>query len=125
SVHLRQVGRDRTGHGMLRSGISRLLSRRSGAGATRPFGRCRCASPAAFSGPADDGQNMSVDTLSDSFTTLPDLCARAARAYGDAVFIEDGRTLTFTEFDLLRRRIARAFIASGVEKGDRVMIWGP
>jgi len=68
---------------------------------------------------------MSVDTLSDSFTTLPDLCARAARAYGDAVFIEDGRTLTFTEFDLLRRRIARAFIASGVEKGDRVMIWGP
>ncbi|GIL01341.1 MAG: putative fatty-acid-CoA ligase FadD [Alphaproteobacteria bacterium] len=60
------------------------------------------------------------------FTTIPDLCARAAQAYGDDVAIEDaGVAISFVELDRLRRRIARAFIACGVARGDRVMIWGP
>ncbi len=60
-----------------------------------------------------------------TFTTIPDLCERAAELYGDAPAIEDGITLSFKEFNRLRKRVAAALIASGVQKGDRVMIWGP
>lgn len=61
-----------------------------------------------------------------SFSTLPDCCARAARVYGDAPFIEDGdRRLGFRDFDDQRRRFARALIASGIAPGDRVMILAP
>lgn len=69
---------------------------------------------------------MSADSPAWDFTTIPALCADAARAYGTQTFIEDrGVTLTFAEFDQLRRRVARAFMASGLVKGDKVMIWGP
>ncbi len=60
------------------------------------------------------------------FTTIPALSARAAETYGDATAIEDGGTrLTFAELDRERRRAAKAMIACGVKKGDRVMIWAP
>ena len=60
------------------------------------------------------------------FTTIPALCERAAEIYGDATAIEDGRKrLTFVELDAARRQAAKAFIATGVKKGDRVMIWAP
>ena len=61
-----------------------------------------------------------------TFSTIPALCARAAEIYGDATAIEDGETrFTFTELDAMRRRVARAMIAAGIAKGDRVMIWAP
>ena len=60
------------------------------------------------------------------FTTIPALCARAAETYGGETAIEDGTTrLTFVELDRERRRAAKAMIACGVRKGDRVMIWAP
>lgn len=60
------------------------------------------------------------------FTTIPALSARAAETYGDATAVEDGATrLTFAELDRERRRAAKAMIACGVKKGDRVMIWAP
>ncbi|GAA2813820.1 acyl-CoA synthetase (AMP-forming)/AMP-acid ligase II [Aminobacter aminovorans] len=59
------------------------------------------------------------------FTTIPDLCARAAQIYGTRTAIEDGIALTFMELDTARRRIAKAMIAAGVNKGDRIMIWAP
>ncbi|CAG0997498.1 MAG: AMP-binding protein [Rhizobiaceae bacterium] len=60
------------------------------------------------------------------FTTIPALSARAAETYGDATAIEDGATrLTFAGLDRERRRAAKAMIACGVKKGDRVMIWAP
>lgn len=69
---------------------------------------------------------MTSATADGDFTTIPDLCARAAALYGDDVAIEDGGlAISFTALDGLRRRIARAFMASGVRKGDRVMIWAP
>lgn len=69
---------------------------------------------------------MAVETPDWNFTTIPDLCAKAATTYGDDVAIEDcGMSITFVELDALRRRVAKSFIALGVKKGDKVMIWGP
>ena len=61
-----------------------------------------------------------------TFTTLPALCARAAKVYGDAPLIEDGATIvSFAQFDVLRQQFGRALIASGIQAGDRVMIIAP
>ncbi len=60
------------------------------------------------------------------FTTIPNLCARAADVYGTRTAVEDGGfTLNFVELDAMRRRVAKAMIAAGVQKGDRIMIWAP
>ncbi len=58
--------------------------------------------------------------------TLPQVVAEAAIAFGDRVAITDGPVeLTYTELDAARIRAARAFIAAGIEHGDRVAIWAP
>ncbi len=60
------------------------------------------------------------------FTTVPALMARAAEIFGEETAVEDGdKHLTFVELDALRRRVAKAVMAAGVGKGDRVMIWAP
>ena len=60
------------------------------------------------------------------FTTIPAMVERAAARHGDAVAIEDGDVrLTFEDLDRERKRVARALIARGVAKCDRVMIWAP
>lgn len=69
---------------------------------------------------------MTSDSPLSTFTTIPALCAQAALSYGHDVAVEDGgTTFSFVELDLLRRRVAKAFMASGVLKGDKVMIWAP
>lgn len=69
---------------------------------------------------------MNIHDSGWQFTTIPALCERAAQVYGDSTAVEDGAThLTFVELDALRRRMARAVMAAGVKKGDRVMIWAP
>ncbi|MDI6028553.1 FadD3 family acyl-CoA ligase [Corticibacterium sp. UT-5YL-CI-8] len=69
---------------------------------------------------------MNVDSSTWDFTTIPALCAQAAQVYGDQTAIEDGGvTLSFLELDTIRRKVAKAFIAAGIKKGDRVMIWSP
>jgi len=60
------------------------------------------------------------------FTTIPALCARAAELYGTRTAVEDnGVVLNFVELDTMRKRVAKAMIAAGVEKGDRIMVWAP
>jgi acyl-CoA synthetase (AMP-forming)/AMP-acid ligase II len=58
--------------------------------------------------------------------TLPQLVADAAARYGDRPAITDGDThLTYAQLDTARGVAARAFVAAGLEKGDRIAIWAP
>ncbi|MCP5123951.1 MAG: AMP-binding protein [Pseudomonadales bacterium] len=46
--------------------------------------------------------------------------------YGERVAITDGAVrLSYTELNQSRIQAARAFVAAGVEKGDRIAIWAP
>jgi acyl-CoA synthetase (AMP-forming)/AMP-acid ligase II len=65
-----------------------------------------------------------VDPL--AATTIPQLVASAAERFGTRVAIEDGAVrLTFAALAVETRRAARAFLAAGIERGDRVAIWAP
>jgi HIP---CoA ligase len=58
--------------------------------------------------------------------TLPQVVADAAAAHGQRLAITDGAVqLTYAELDAARIGAARAFIASGLEKGERIAIWAP
>ncbi len=58
--------------------------------------------------------------------TLPQVVADAAAAYGQRLAITDGAVrLTYAALDAARIRAARAFIAAGLEKGERIAIWAP
>ncbi|MFQ5351476.1 MAG: FadD3 family acyl-CoA ligase [Candidatus Binatia bacterium] len=58
--------------------------------------------------------------------TMAALVESAAGVFGDRVAIEDGETiLSFAQLAAAGRRAARAFIATGLEPGDRVAIWAP
>ena len=59
--------------------------------------------------------------------TMPELVRRAADAYGEAPFLveEDGRTLSFRQFEQAAALAARGFLAQGIGAGDRIAIWAP
>lgn len=58
--------------------------------------------------------------------TLPALVSHTAKRFGSRAAIADGEVrLNWLEVDALRRRAARAFIAAGIKKGDRIAIWAP
>lgn len=58
--------------------------------------------------------------------TVPALIRHAANAFGDQVAIADGDiALTYNELNVARIQAARAFLAAGIKKGDRVAIWAP
>lgn len=58
--------------------------------------------------------------------TLPQVLMDAAQHHGSRIAITDGDVnLTYAELDAARIRSARAFIAAGLEHGDRVAIWAP
>jgi HIP---CoA ligase len=72
-----------------------------------------------------DGEKMTIENADWSFTTIPALCERTAKIYGTQPAIEDGIELNFIELNAARRRAAKAMMAAGVMKGDRIMIWAP
>jgi len=59
--------------------------------------------------------------------TIPAQLAASAERFGSTCFLagEDGRRLTFDETKALAERAARGFMASGLERGDRVALWAP
>ncbi len=58
--------------------------------------------------------------------TIPVLAQLAGEHFGDAEAVVDGdRRMTFAELAADARDAARAFIATGLEPGDRVAIWAP
>jgi long-chain acyl-CoA synthetase len=59
-------------------------------------------------------------------TTIADILPHAARKHGDrvALIINDQRW-SFRELDTLSNRVANGLVASGVEPGDRVGLFGP
>jgi len=60
------------------------------------------------------------------FRTIPDMVTRQAQTLGGAPAIVDGSTtLSFEELAARVDRAARALIALGIDKGDRVAIWAP
>ncbi|MBF5006806.1 fatty acid--CoA ligase family protein [Diaphorobacter sp. NR2-3-3-1] len=58
--------------------------------------------------------------------TLPQMLAEMARQYGDhPAIVEKGAAISYSALHQMAREAARAFIALGVQKGDRVAIWLP
>lgn len=58
--------------------------------------------------------------------TLPQVVADAAARYDQRLAITDGDVqLTYAALDAARVQSARAFVAAGLEKGDRIAIWAP
>ena len=60
------------------------------------------------------------------FETIPDMVAQQAESLGDRRAIVDGpATLTFSELAERVDEAARALIAMGIDRDDRVAIWAP
>ncbi len=60
------------------------------------------------------------------FETIPAMLAQQAETLGDRAAIVDGETtLSFAELADRVDEAARALLAEGVEKGDRIAIWAP
>jgi HIP---CoA ligase len=58
--------------------------------------------------------------------TLPQVVQQAGVEYAQRTSIVDGDVqLSYAQLDLARIEAARAFLAAGLEKGDRIAIWAP
>jgi HIP---CoA ligase len=58
--------------------------------------------------------------------TMPQVVAEAAATYGERLAISDGPVqLSYAQLDAARVAAARAFVAAGLQKGDRIAIWAP
>ena len=77
-------------------------------------------------GAGDHGTNTDIPDagiVSTHGWTLPALVRHAADTHGNREFLafEDGRTVTFTEFDELTDRLATALADIGLQPGDRLL----
>ncbi len=67
-----------------------------------------------------------VEQIDFDARTIPAVVERAGAVFGDREGLVDGeRRLTFAELAAAADEAGRAFIASGIERGDRVAIWAP
>ena len=58
--------------------------------------------------------------------TLPGMLAEVAGRYASrAAIVENGRSISYAQLQQLARQAARAFMALGVQAGDRVALWAP
>ena len=69
---------------------------------------------------------MTTGTINFASSTIPRLAQWAGERFGEASAIEDdGMRITFAELAASALQASRAFVAAGVEPGDRVGIWAP
>lgn len=67
-----------------------------------------------------------METNLDAVRTIPQLVAYAAERFSERIAIEDqGDVLTYDALEAKAREAARAYMANGIEPGDRVAIWAP
>jgi len=58
--------------------------------------------------------------------TIPQLAQNAAQHFATRSAIEDGDIrLTYAQLEVERVRAAKAFIAAGIQHGDRIAVWAP
>ncbi|HNI37367.1 MAG TPA: AMP-binding protein, partial [Pseudomonadales bacterium] len=58
--------------------------------------------------------------------TIPQLVQNAAQQFATRSAIEDGDIrLTYAQLEAERVRAAKAFIAAGIQHGDRIAVWAP
>ena len=58
--------------------------------------------------------------------TLPQVVVEAAAVHGDRIAITDGEVnISYAGLDAARVEAAKAFIAAGLQAGDRIAIWAP
>ena len=58
--------------------------------------------------------------------TLPGVLRDAAERYGDRpAYVEGDRTVSFTDLLDQVRAVARGYVALGLQRGDRVVVWAP
>lgn len=75
---------------------------------------------------AEDDRLSKVDRGDTEWRTIPGLLAATAQQFGDREAIIDGENrLTWADVAQRSLQAARAFVAAGVEPGDRVSIWAP
>ena len=75
---------------------------------------------------AEDDRLSRVDRGDTEWRTIPGLLAATAQQFGDREAIIDGENrLTWADVEQRSLQAARAFVAAGVEPGDRVSIWAP
>ena len=61
----------------------------------------------------------------EAWTTLVEMVHAQAKNRGDAIAYEfEGRQTSFAEFDVHTNRVARALLALGLKKGDRIAYLG-
>ena len=59
-------------------------------------------------------------------TTIAEVLSESVRKHADRVaLIVDDRRMSFRELDALSNRVANGLVASGVQPGDRVGLFGP
>ena len=69
---------------------------------------------------------MSSSTMNWSQLTIPQLVQNAAEKFGAHSAIEDGDLrFTYAQLEQQRVRAAKAFIAAGIQHGDRIAVWAP
>ncbi len=67
-----------------------------------------------------------MTSLEISGLTIPGLVTRAAQQWANHSAIEDGEVnFSYSELEIARIESAKAFIAAGIAKGDRIAIWAP
>ncbi len=73
------------------------------------------------------GQQLETGVRGDLlWASIPALARSAAERFGDKDAVIDGDdVLSFAELARQAARVGRAFIAAGIEPGDRVAIWSP